>query len=56
MATLKIEIDLENAAFEGDCRDLEISRILIALAQNLADCGILRDINGNSCGAYTISK
>lgn len=61
-----LEIDLENAAFEGDFDDMrdayEIARILVKLARSLEDRGEvgtdarpLRDVNGNTCGHWQIS-
>ena len=50
---LKIEIDMDNAAFDGDWPE-ETGRILKKLAADLEEYGDsegdLRDINGNVCG------
>lgn len=56
----KLEIQTENAAFEGpDCAE-ELARILEKLAKQLRSDGfsgstILLDINGNRCGEYAFS-
>ena len=61
--TLKIEIDLDNAAFEPDAGS-EVARILRALADKVSGCHLtvaggainLRDINGNRVGGARIVK
>ena len=54
-ATIKIEMN--NAAFEGDCDGEELARILRELADRICWAGIepsdvfgLRDVDGNSVG------
>lgn len=52
---LEVEIDLGNAAFEGDNRPVEVARILRALADRIdtgATDGLLHDINGNRVGRW----
>jgi hypothetical protein len=59
MATFKLEIDCDNAAFgDGDmdeCRR-EVQRILAAASRSFGDTGNdsgrLRDINGNRVGSF----
>lgn len=51
--TLKIEIEMGNAAFEGVQREFELSRILRTLADRLEDHGIgMPELNGVGYGAY----
>lgn len=52
----KVEVRLDNAAFDKATKDLEISRILRDLSEQMGkgQLGpglILRDINGNAVGA-----
>ena len=59
MATFKLEIEMENAAFEPAPGE-ELSRILNALAvrlagmDGLADEGSIMDVNGNSVGKWEV--
>jgi hypothetical protein len=58
MAKFKLEIKMDNAAF-GDSPELELSRILELLAEDVAD-GVcetysIRDVNGNTVGKATWS-
>jgi hypothetical protein len=59
---LKIEIEMENAAFDGDEAGPEASRILTELAErlnfrNLEDVeGNLRDVNGNKVGKVMVCR
>jgi hypothetical protein len=58
MSELTIEMNLDNAAFEGDPAP-EITRILRQLADKIEERGIydeilLRDINGNRVGKAVI--
>jgi hypothetical protein len=53
--TIRITIELGNAAFDGDGRGAEVARILEALAQRYRASGVtklsfLYDINGNPVG------
>jgi FlaA1/EpsC-like NDP-sugar epimerase len=55
MAEIRIEISLENAAFEGTLMTHEVSRILHCAAHKILDSPniedqILRDVNGNKVG------
>jgi hypothetical protein len=57
---LKIEITMDNAAFDDDS---EIGRILSDFSGELAgysvlsgQSGVLRDINGNACGSWKVTK
>lgn len=61
----KLEITMDNAAFsgDGDSQDngTETARILSRLSKEIegyylskASSGVLRDINGNSCGSWKI--
>ena len=59
---LKIEITMDNAAFENDTGD-EVARILSKLAARLADGPLdnefkigLLDYNGNRVGEVKVSK
>ena len=51
----KLEIDTENAAFEGDNLRGELVRILRAVARRIElhdDRGNVNDINGNRVGSF----
>lgn len=53
---LKIRIDLEHAALQGDDRAPEVDRILRSCADRLKNgetSGTLRDINGNTTGFFS---
>lgn len=57
MATFRLTIDTDNAAFEGENKGLETARILRVVADRLerrdGDFGYfqtLRDVNGNDVG------
>ena len=59
---LTIEIKLDGAAFQG-YNGHEIARILRKIAMglddtycNIGDRGDLRDINGNPCGRWKVTK
>lgn len=55
---LKIEIETENAAFEGDNKVPECSRILREVTNRLAlgrDSGRILDINGNTVGRFELT-
>lgn len=59
MENITITIDTENAAFDDEPAT-EIARLLRYIAGNLENFGIpqsgsLYDINGNICGAVTIT-
>lgn len=52
-----IEVDMDNAAFEGENAGLELARILGDLAEHLKDDVsnvVLRDVNGNRVGTCAI--
>ncbi len=53
VATFRIEIATDNAAFEGDCVP-EIQRILAEVSARLdnTDRGTCRDVNGNNVGKF----
>ena len=62
---LKIEIEMDNAAFDGANRNIEAARILRSLAQDMADdvalsCTgdheTLMDINGNRVGEAKVTR
>jgi len=62
MATLKIKIDMDNAAFSDNGREAEVKRILVKLCSQIdyedldSDFEItLRDVNGNRVGSATVS-
>lgn len=61
---IRIQIDTDNAAFEGDNCGAEVARILQALARRIdtysaddfkpGDVTLLRDVNGNTVGRLEI--
>lgn len=57
---IKINVNLDNAAFEKQGNDVELSRILSEFAKTLyfakleKDYGNFRDINGNKVGTWEI--
>jgi hypothetical protein len=55
---IRIEIETDNAAFDGEDWELEVERLLTSLAQRLnpSEPGPynLHDANGNYCGKATI--
>lgn len=59
MATLKIEIDIDNDAFHGDCE--EVKRILSLIGELAMECEgdhpvtKVRDSNGNTVGRWGIN-
>jgi hypothetical protein len=62
---LKIEIDMSNAAFEGDNRNLEVGEILRDLAERMEEgsalsgvdkLATLRDTNGNRVGEAKVTR
>ncbi len=51
----KLEIDCDNAAFEGDALLDEVTRILCVVAKHVHEGnleGKVRDINGNRVGSF----
>ena len=51
----QVNIDSENAAFEGDNGRPEVARLLRQAADRIEagdDIGRLHDINGNGCGRF----
>lgn len=52
MASVKIEFSTDNAAFEGESRNMEIARVLTKAQDliNRGESGSLRDVNGNVVG------
>lgn len=63
MKRLKLEIDLENAAFNDGANGYEIARILRKLAAGLVDenvapgaGGRLTDCNGNCVGGWDVKN
>jgi hypothetical protein len=59
MATLRISIEMENAAFEKGHEWLEVNRILRRIMDynlngNITYTGTLVDINGNTVGLVTV--
>lgn len=63
----KLEIDLDNAAFFSRDEDLRDAQELVRLIRQTAsrfddrllvgaEQGRLRDINGNTCGFYTLTE
>lgn len=59
MATFKLSVDLDNAAFE--CGSVELERILWRLAAGLpldldvGERGTIRDANGNAIGEWEVT-
>jgi hypothetical protein len=62
---LKIEIAMDNAAFDGELRAGELGRILVWLGEDISrghalsesgDHETLQDINGNAVGKAKVSK
>jgi hypothetical protein len=54
---LKLEVQCDNAAF-GDAFEAELARILRVAADRIAqgaDRGNLRDVNGNTVGAFKLT-
>lgn len=57
--TLTIEIQMDNAAFEGDSAHDEAARILHEAACKIEDGTwnfVVRDINGNTVGTAKVTK
>ena len=53
MNNIKININMENAAFEGNNKEYELNRILKELADKIRNYETptkLKDINGNTVG------
>lgn len=54
--TISIQFKTQNAAFEGENYTDEVKRILKVIGDRIEDGddeGVIRDINGNSVGAWT---
>jgi hypothetical protein len=62
VSMFKLELKTDNAAFQGGNLYSELSRILLDLAANIAireigetgRASILRDVNGNKVGTWTL--
>ena len=55
METFNLKFSVENSAFEGNDRPLEIARILRKLAEGFEEGqpdNLVRDINGNRVGQW----
>ena len=52
---ITIEIATDNAAFDSDFMDTEVARILRTVAEDWPNVGKLRDYNGNTVGAVTVT-
>jgi len=53
----KLKFSTANAAFDPDARG-EIMRILRVVAQHIErgeDCGVCRDVNGNTVGKWEVT-
>jgi len=62
--TITIKLKTDNAAFEGDSRDLEIARLIWgvahrfergAVASGVREARPLKDRNGNTVGSVTVT-
>lgn len=62
MATFTVKFDCDNAAFDQGLRDLEIARILRAIADKIEHQGpsgffeTIRDLNGNDVGRFALKE
>ncbi len=57
--SFKLNVETENAAFDGNDRYAELGRILRDAAEKVefgAEHCVLRDVNGNIVGGYSIGR
>jgi hypothetical protein len=58
MASFRLRFEMDNAAFSDGNHPAEVARILHDIAERVApgctDCGIIRDINGNTVGRWSM--
>lgn len=57
---LKIEINLDNAAFDDEFQDIAVANVLIKIADRIHNYGrydsFIRDINGNTIGKLILEE